>query len=107
MSASAVARLRAVVARTENLPASNVAVMLDPLGLDTESLTVGDLRALLNQLDTMERALVVMQTPSDNERRQFIRAFVIEHAHHQNSQSFAGAILDARAAWALLLKEDC
>lgn len=109
MSASSVAKLRDLVEATCALPASSYAdVTLDGAKRD---LTVGDLRALLSQLDTMERALVVMQTPSDNERRQFIGQAAIAFAAAEIARD--GAMLPkaargaAEALWLELQKEDC
>lgn len=70
MSLSALDRLRSVVEDDAHHPSST---LYDPTMSSAVGLTYGDLRALLKQLDDMERALTCQQTPSDNERRQFIR----------------------------------
>ncbi len=102
MSAAAVEKLRDVVTGHALRSATS---LYDIESTPVAPLTHGDLRALLSQLDTMERALVVMQTPGDHERRQFCRAYVIQRA-------CADTVLDsdielAQMAWTKLLTEGC
>jgi hypothetical protein len=109
VSASAVERLRELVTAHRDEPATSM------YGWDTaraDALSHGDLRALLSHVyelaqraETAERSLRILQTPSDHERRQFIRAYVAASAGNPDPEQLPLTILDAKKAWELLLKE--